>query len=271
MNVKMLSIVALVLVVLVVAAFLLLGKHAQAPPTHVILPSAPTSPNTLSNKTTAPQNATTNTTSLNTTRNQTTYINCVSPNPTFPIDNGDFGTGTYAGWNITGQGFINSQGKALPTNLSFANQNDQYYGQPWSNYGGSYFATTYVGGISLSTGNLTSNPFAVREPYLDFKISSAPSSLLYLELLYQGRPYYIEHFNTLNASGGNNPQSTFENATLPLFNMLCKNVSVRVVSGVVGSISTVHDLIAVGDFVQSKIPVQTPGIVINSTFVNPTA
>ena len=271
MNIKMLSIVALVLVVLVIAAFLLLGNHPQAPPTHVILPATNSSKPTTSNKTVSHTNTTTNTTSLNTTRNQTTYINCISSGPTVSIENGNFGTGTYAGWNATGQGFLNSAGQALPANLTFANENDQYYGQPWSNYDGSFFATTYVGGISLSTGNLTSNPFTVREPYLNFRISSAQSSLLYLELLYHGRPYYVEHFNTLNASGGNNPQSTFENATLPLFNMLCKNVSVRVVSGVVGSISTVHDFIAVGDFIQSKTPVQTPGIVVNSTFVNSTS
>lgn len=264
MNIKATAAFTIFLVILLIFAYYTLYYSAsKAPPPRVVNSTKPRANQTTN--TIKPSNTITNKTITNTTNSS--YINCISPNFTVPIKNGNFGTGTYAGWNITGQGFLNSTGVAVPTNIIFANANGAYYNAPWANYNGNYFASTYHGGISINPGNLTSNPFEVREPYLNFRIISPQSSLLYVELLYNGKPYLRNYYNTLNASGGQNPQSTFVNATMPLLSLLCKNISVRVVAGEVGSVTTFHDFIAVGDFVQSKSNLQTPGTVINSTIV----
>ena len=197
------------------------------------------------------------------------YQNCISPKESVPLPNGNFSTGTYEYWNVTGQGFLNDTGQAAPTNIIAANEKSIYYGQPWSNYSGNFMATTYHGGLSLSTGNLTSAPFEVIEPYLNFKIVSPKNALLYVELLHNGKPFRISHYNTLNSSSGNREQSVFVNATMPIINFVCQNISVRVVAGVVGSVTNRYDFMAVGDFVQSKYNLETPGTLVNSTVLPP--
>jgi|GEM_PF-1108774 hypothetical protein len=279
MNKKAVAAFVIILILLLGVFYFTLLRNKSTGPTIIIIKNKPTTNNSISpstntitqitNKTPTPPSNTL--TQPNTTPNKTMTTYCISSSGTVAIPNGNFGTGTYADWNITGQGFLNGSGKPVPTNLAVANANDGYSGSKWSNYNGSFFASTYHGGISLSPGNLTSNPFEVQEPYLNFRISSAASSLLYVELLYNGKPVIINHYDTLNASGNTNPQSTFVNATMPLLNFVCKNVSVRVISGVVGSISTKYDFIAVGDFVQSKSALNTPGIQINSTVVGSTS
>ncbi len=193
------------------------------------------------------------------------YQNCISPKEIVPLPNGNFSTGTYEYWNVTGLGFLNDTGSAIPTNIIAANEKDIYYGQPWSNYSGNFIATTYHGGLSISTGNLTSAPFKVVEPYLNFKIVSPKNALLYVELLHDGKPFRVSHYNTLNSSSGNREQSVFVNATMPIISFVCQNISVRVVAGVVGSITNRYDFIAVGDFAQSKYNLETPSTLVNST------
>ncbi|HUB92647.1 MAG TPA: hypothetical protein VL945_01680 [Candidatus Saccharimonadales bacterium] len=266
MNKKTIAAFVIILVLLLVFAYYVILHTAKKTPPPIIVKN---NPNTTANTTT---NTITNTTITNSsTTNSTTNstrLDCISSAQTVAIDNGNFATGTYAGWNLTGLGFLNASLAALPTNIIYANANLQYYGSPWANYDGEYFATTYHGGINLSPGNLTSDAFEVEEPYLNFRISSPASSLLYVELLQNGKPVRINYYNTLNANGGNNPQSTFVNGTMPLLNYVCQNVSVRVVAGVVGAS---HDFIAVGDFVQSKSNIQTPGTLINSTNLGSTS
>lgn len=272
MNKKPIIAFIVILILLVILAFIALKPSQSPAPIRSITTSKPSkTANTTTSTSTNTITKVTNSTpsSQNNSSIPSQYQNCISPEPVVPIPNGNFSTGTYQYWNITGQGFLNETGSPLPTNIIAANAEGSYYGQPWGNYSGTYFATTYHGGLSLSPGNLTSPSFKVVEPYLNFRIISPKNSLLYVELLYDGKPFRINHYNTLNSTSGNRQQSVFVNATMPIINFACQNVSVRVVSGVLGTITNRYDFIAVGDFVQSKHNLQTPGTLVNSTVVPP--
>ncbi len=188
-----------------------------------------------------------------TTQQNTTLSDCLSNSPIVNLYNGNFGTGTYAGWNTTGLGF-----GSAPANITKYNNNSEYYNSPWTGYNGNFFATTYLGGFVISPGNLTSYAFQVTEPYLNFQISSPQSNLLYVEILSNGVPVITKQFDTYGSSGS--PSGNFKNASISLTSLLCKYVSVRVVSGVVYTPATKYDVIAVGDFYLAKTPVQSPGI-----------
>lgn len=199
-----------------------------------------------------------------TTTSQSTtvvYGSCVSSNVNASIKNGNFSTGTYSGWTLQGYGF-----SSAPLNLTYANQNHGYYSKPWSGYVGNYVAATYRGGLSLETGNLTSDPFLVVEPFLNFKLISPPNNNLFIEILQDSKPIIITHFNTYIAfNNTSNATSTFVNASIPLGMVMCQNVSIRIVANVGGTVTTHTDYIAAGDFYLSRIPVQASGIVINQT------
>ena len=192
-------------------------------------------------------------TAQTTTPQNTTLSDCLSNSPIVNLYNGNFSTGTYAGWNVTGLGF-----GSTPANITKYNDNNEYYNSPWTGYNGNFFATTYQGGFIISPGNLTSDTFQVTEPYLNFQIISPQSNLLYVEILSNGVPVITKQFDTYGSSGS--PSSNFKNASISLTSLLCKYVSVRVVSGVVYTPATKYDIIAAGDFYLAKAPIQSPGI-----------
>lgn len=209
------------------------------------------------------------TTVTNTTQNATTSIVniCLSHEPTVAIQNGDFSTGTYAGWNVTGPGFGTAPFNIINANYNINPNYTGYYGVPWSGYNGTYFATTYQTGAALQAGNLTSLPFEVAEFYLNFKIVSQQNSALYVEILEGGKPAIVTHYNTYSSRPGtNNSQSTFVNASIPIGTLLCHDVSIRLVAGVVGTSLGGTGYIAAGDFVQSALPAVNPTQPINQTF-----
>lgn len=186
------------------------------------------------------------------------------------IYNGDFANGQYTGWNAT-----NSSFGAAPLNISYADSNLCYQGQPWSNYNGSFFATTYNCGTTTTPGNLTSIPFIAnpQRPFLNFRIISPDDNNIYVELLTQNfktvngqqvyvntTPVVIAHFNTYNLSVSLNSSSRFENVTIPLTRYINQVMQIRVVSA-----ETSGKYVAVGDFVLSNKPNQQVGIAANIT------
>ncbi len=244
--------VVVLVVVAVIAIYTILNS--------ALFSRIPTPIQTTAHGTTTAANQTPNQTVTTASANYTTSAlpaDCFSQNATVAIYNGNFSTGTFAGWNTTGVGF-----GAAPSNIIHDNSNGLYYGSPWTGYNGTFFATTYTGGTTVSIGNLTSDSFEVTEPYLNFKIISPQEATLYVEILENGTPFLVDHYNTLNVANA----STFENASIPVVALLCKTISVKVVAGVVSERQpTLNKYIAVGDFYMGKAYVETPGILVNST------
>jgi hypothetical protein len=175
------------------------------------------------------------------------------------VYNGNFGTGTFVGWQATGSGF-----GTAPLNITRADKRLCYIGEPWSGYNGTFFATTFNCGVSTGPGNITSSPFVVNpsKPFLNFKVISPDDSFLYAEVLVNNTPQIIAHYNTYNTSLDFNASSTFRNATMDLSYLVGKVVRVRVVAS---SSSELH-FIAVGDFAISSRPLQQQGIISNITY-----
>jgi hypothetical protein len=179
------------------------------------------------------------------------------------VYNGDFSSGQYTGWSRSDAGWGDA-----PLNITFANNDIKrcYLSRPWSNYNGTFFATTDTCGTSVAPGNLTSSQFYVNAsaPFLNFKIISPYNNGMYVEILQDGAPKIIVHYNTFNMSFSTYASSTFSNASISLSTLVNKVVQIKIVSNLV---SQPQDFIAVGDFALSDRPVQQQGIWTNVTFV----
>ncbi len=172
------------------------------------------------------------------------------------VYNPAFSNGQFTGWNVTGSGFGGG-----PLNLTYANSNavNCFYGSPWSNYQGTYFATTYSCGTSVTPGNLTSTAFRVdpKAPFLNFQMISPDDSQIYVEVFQVGgNAMVIGHFNTYNISSGPNSSSTFANVSLPLTTLANKVVKIRVVAGTVQR----QRYIAIGGFAMANLPHTDSGV-----------
>ena len=181
------------------------------------------------------------------------------------VYNGNFSNGEYTGWNVTGAGF-----GTAPLNLTYADNAivKCYVGSPWSNIPGTYVASTYSCGLQASPGNLTSSPFTVAKPFLNFKIISKPHANLYMEILAGNSPAIIAVYNTYNLSlpGGDQSASTFRNASIPLTSIAGKVAKIRIVAGTPSK----QNFILAGGFYLSTIPNQQSGILTNLTIYNTT-
>ncbi len=229
-----------------------------------ILPSPTVKPTTTVqlNTTGSGSNQSINGTSGNTTATGPVAGSCMTRLPYLPIRNGNFSTGTYEGWNTTGNGF-----GAVPFNISFANVYGYYYAAPWANYSGSFVATTYKIGTEVSPGNITSDQFKVTEPYLNFKLISPQDGYLYVEILENGRPFMINHYDTFAAAGNYNPQTNFINISVSMAPIMCQNASVRIVSDVVNTHTSKYEYIAAGDFYLSTNAHNTAGVLVNTSII----
>jgi hypothetical protein len=172
------------------------------------------------------------------------------------IYNGNFGNGEYSGWQVQGRGFGNTT-----FNITSENKRMCYQGQPWSNYNGIYFATTYNCGTSEAPGNITSSLFLVEPstPFLNFRLISPQDNNIYVELLSNTTPVTVAHFDTYNLSLTYNSSSTFENVTIPLTAYINQKLRIKVVA------DSLSNYIAIGDFVMANRPNQRTGVFVNIT------
>jgi hypothetical protein len=255
-----------VLVIIVLYIESTLPKSTSSSTTTHPPPSSSNTPK--SNSTTpGPKNSTNTTvgtpnqTSPTNTSTPYNYTGCIKPGTNVTIPNGNFSYGNYTDWSVNGTGW-----GSVPVNLTLANQNMQYPSAPWSNASSAYFATTFTGGIRPAPGNLTSAPFEVVEPYLNFRLISPPDDQIYIELLSNNTPIMIVHYDTYAAPNNTNEQSTFEPATILLSNFLCRQIQIKAVVGAVSKVGG-YDYIAVTGFQLSKMPAATNQvIVLNQSF-----
>ncbi|HIH50383.1 MAG: hypothetical protein ABSE71_02510 [Candidatus Micrarchaeaceae archaeon] len=172
--------------------------------------------------------------------------------------NGNFGNGQFTGWNVSGAGF-----GAGPFNITYQDAKMCYRGSPWTNYNGTYFATTYNCAISVAPGNLTSAPLIVTsgKPFLNFRVISPQDNGLYIELFRGSTPVTIAHFNTYNQSLTINGSSTFQNVSIPLTPYIGQQLRIKVVGDAINR----NNYIAIGDFATAKRPIQQKGVAVNIT------
>jgi hypothetical protein len=204
-------------------------------------------------------------------------INTTSTPPTQQIYsgiyNGNFTSGEYTGWNVTGGGF-----GTAPLNISKADSELCYSGMPWSNYVGDFFATTYTCGTDVAPGNITSQFFNVvpSTPFLNFRLISPANNYLYIELLranfrkvgdtqeyINSTPVLVAHYNTYNLTINTTSSSTFANVSIPLTCYTNEVLQLRVVA----ITEQQGDYIAAGDFNLANMPLQQGGVGTNLTFI----
>ncbi|MCL5427933.1 MAG: hypothetical protein M1321_02005 [Candidatus Marsarchaeota archaeon] len=196
------------------------------------------------------------------------FQGCLSALPTVPVPEGNFAAGTFLGWNVTGVGFGTG-----PLNITLQNSNSVLGSQPnsnytnrnpWKGYTGTYFASTYQGGLSIEPGNLTSQAFQVTEPYLSFQIVSPQSDNIYVEILRNNVTVIRSFYDTFDIYGAHN----FTNESINLAPFMCSNVRIRVVADVVGSPGTRYDYMAIGNFYLSRSSTGTRGLINQSMNVS---
>ncbi len=172
------------------------------------------------------------------------------------ILNGNFSSGTYFGWNVTGTAF-----GQRPLNITNANNIGCFPEQTkWSGNSNTYYASTYSCSLNTqSQGNLTSSLFVVNKPFLNFQIIGYYNPYTYIEILYNNTPYVTAYYNTYRIAKGANQTFMFRNASLPLTSVYGKAVRIRVVV----KETQAYNYMLIGNFTISKAPNQYHGILVN--------
>ncbi|MGC8567810.1 MAG: hypothetical protein ACP5RP_00925 [Candidatus Micrarchaeia archaeon] len=174
------------------------------------------------------------------------------------IYNGNFSTGSYEGWIVKGKAF-----GSAPVDINNANTEMCYPAYPWTGYKGLYFASTYNCGSNWFNGSLTSYPFKVTKPFLNFQVVSSFNNGYYIYLLQNSTPVMVVTVQTFNLT--NQPTNYyFKNVTIPLFNYINKTMQIEIVSNLQ---QRRRGVFAIGNFYLSDGIYQSPNVAVNMTYI----
>ena len=247
-----LALYAGILVIIAAAAFAFYLNVSTGKQSKATAPQATTLPN-------ATTIATTTMLSSTTTILQNQTFTCESENSTLPIGGGNFSTGTFYGWEVSGTGFGNA-----PLNLSTANNDGHYYTDKWSNSNYPFAATTFSNNKPMAPGSISFS-YIPTLPYLNFQIFSPASKELYIKVVPSRGHSSVYYYNTLNVTG--NTTDEFEYASINMSALMCQKVTVEIVSNISPTVassgivlSNQNLFIAVTGFYQSASGYQTSGI-----------
>ncbi len=218
-------ILVVVVIVIIAASVLYFGIGSSAKTTHKsnTIKNSSVTTNALSSSTTSTVKSST------TTASQQTY--CLSNSPTERGGNWNFSYDSYYNWNVTGNAF-----GTAPTNFTKANDNGSYFRYAWSNLAETYYATSFSKTKPIGFGNLTTT-FLVDKRYLNFQLISTNNSRIYVEIIINGQPSIVKHYDT------GSPYDQFVSEYINLSDYTCQTVKFRVVSDAPAG----QDFIAIGD------------------------
>ena len=173
------------------------------------------------------------------------------------MNNPDFETGTYAGWNVTGSGW-----GGAPTSGSLANSQHLYYSVPYSGWQGTYFASSYQIGGRGAVGTLQSAPFTLNKKYLEFLAIGQDDAQLCIGLKIEDETMYKD-CTALGASPSVirlfqptlstvNPYSVFKRISWDVSAYRGKQATIEVID------NSVRSWIEVDDFRQTDTPTVPP-------------
>jgi hypothetical protein len=236
----------------------LTGQQATPTPEATQLPQTPTPEYTPpATQTPAPQEtptpqqtATPQETPTATPQQQTpTPAPTATPAPTVtgtgkvPIPNGDFESGTYEHWTVSGEGF-----GTAPSDMPQVNAQGMYIDTPYTEYQGSFAASSYLAQRDPgATGTLTSDAFLISRPYLEFLVTGMQNAQIYVELWVDGSP--------VKRLEPDNPNTRFARVSWNVTQWVGRMGSIKVFDG---SISRPRGYIEVDDFYLTNTPTVTP-------------
>ncbi|MDD5318049.1 MAG: hypothetical protein PHF51_04965 [Candidatus ainarchaeum sp.] len=160
-----------------------------------------------------------------------------TPTPAAPpntyIPNGGFESGTYEHWTVSDDGF-----GTQPADMPQVNVQAMYLDTPYSNYQGSFAASSYLAQRDPGArGSLTSEPFTISKPYLEFLVTGMQHAQIYVELWVDGAP--VKHFEP------DNPSTRFQRVSWSVAQWVGRTGSIRVFDG---SVARPRGYVEVDDF-----------------------
>ena len=133
--------------------------------------------------------------------------------------------------------------------MIYVNANNLYLDTPYTNYKGRYAASSYLPQRDAGArGTLTSDPFTISKPYLEFLCTGMQNAQIYVELWVNGAP--VKHFEP------DNPSTDFERKSWDVSQWEGMSAQIKVVDG---SVSRPRGYIEVDDFYLTDTATVTPG------------